>query len=105
MWCRALGALALVFAASTSPAVAVPLNYAESISGDLSGPLVLGSPLTILAFDIGLNTVSGRFRLVDNNVTALNDFDSFAFTIPTGAALVTGGVSVTDSEGDIVDTM
>lgn len=78
----------------SSLANAGPIAYTESGSGDLPG---VGSPLPTLAFDIGTNTVSGNTGF---NVDHAADFDSFAFTIPGGAVLISGGVVLTDFAGD-----
>jgi hypothetical protein len=81
-------------------ALAVPVNYIETFDGDLPGA---GFPLPILAFDIGVNTVSGRFGTVSEFES---DADSFAFTVPAGAELVAGQVEVFDLDqiggGDMV---
>jgi hypothetical protein len=75
-------------------ALAVPVNYIETFDGDLPHP---GFPLPTLAFDIGVNTVSGRFGVISE---VQDDVDSFAFTVPAGAELVAGQVEMFD-----LDTM
>jgi hypothetical protein len=80
-------------------AIAIPVNYIETFDGDLPA---FGSPLPILAFDIGVNTVSGRFGAVSEFE---DDSDSFAFTVPAGAELVAGQVELFDLDlvgGDMV---
>ena len=79
------------------PAAAVPVNYFENISGDLPDN---GAPLPTFALDVGVNSVSGRFG--EDQFTI--DFDSFAFTVPAGAELIAGQVTLADLDlfGDIV---
>lgn len=95
---RVLLTLALLAAAAAGRASAAPVIYLESMSGDLPQ---IGFPLPILAFDVGTNIVSGRFGrdAADNS-----DLDSFAFTILAGAVLVSGGVTLTDAQGDITSS-
>ena len=57
-------------------AIAAPLHYQESVSGDLPG-----SPTITLQFDIGTNTVQGSSSIT------IGGFDSFQFTIPSGTSL------------------
>jgi hypothetical protein len=76
---------------------AAPVNYSEFVSGDL---IHLGFPLPVMSFDIGVNTVSGRFG-IDATDT---DVDSFAFTVPAGSQLVSGQVTLADFIGDIVES-
>jgi hypothetical protein len=73
---------------------AVPFNYDELVSGDLA---TAGFPMPVFAFDIGVNTVSGRF----GNSGSTSDFDSFAFNVPGGVELVAGQVVLADFVGNI----
>jgi hypothetical protein len=81
-------------------ATAVPVTYNEFVDGDL--PQV-GFPLPTLAFDIGINTVSGRFGVLSE---VEDDADAFAFTVPAGAEVVAGQVEMFDLDlvggGDMV---
>src|SRR5688500_10367968 len=85
-----LAALALLPGVSR----AAPVSYDESIDGDLpdfGGPLP--QPPT-LDFDTGANTVTGT---MDVNTP---DRDSFAFRIPEGLQVVSGGVVMSDAVPD-----
>jgi hypothetical protein len=82
----------------TQSAAAVPVAYHESIGGDLPD---FGSPVPTFAFDIGVNSIAGRFA---TSSTAPGDFDSFAFTIPALTELVAANVSLADIEGNISGT-
>ena len=94
----ALAFLAIVSFASVMavPAAAVPITYVESIDGDLS----VVDPLTVFTLDVGLNTVSGSFGSTEQDT----DFDSFAFIVPAGLQVVSGGVELLDLTGDITST-
>jgi hypothetical protein len=85
--------LALAFAHHAAAAVVI---YNESVNGDLP---VFGSPLPIMALDVGTNTVTGK----SGNGGSGFDFDSFAFTVPAGAQLVSGSVTMVDSPGNSGD--
>lgn len=85
----ALGAAMFVAAAS-----AAPVNYQESVSGDLLNSGVL----TTFTLDIGINTVSGTFGFEPG------DTDGFAFIVPVGTVLAAGSVTLVDSVGDITDS-
>ncbi len=61
-----------------------PVTYDEAISGDLPSQLPAGS---VLAFDIGLNTVSGNSFYLPFSPLPNVDFDAFAFSIPVSAHL------------------
>ena len=65
-------------------AFAAPVNYAESVSGDL--PSI---PSSAFAFDVGANAISGETHFTVNfgNTHFDVDRDSFAFIIPVGASL------------------
>ena len=69
-----------------------PVTYQESVSGDLGASLPMVSPL---AFDTGINSVSGN--TFDNALEnpAFVDFDSFAFSVPSGAQLTSIGLAFT----------
>jgi hypothetical protein len=81
-----LGSTLLFAGFFTSPLAAFgpPLDYSETISGDLPS-----QPSTAFAFDFGANTVSGTTHLavVVGDVHFDVDFDSFAFTLPAGSSL------------------
>lgn len=78
-------------------ALGVPFNYVEIVDGDLP---IGGSPLPILAFDVGVNTVSGRFG--SDGIDP--DFDSFAFTVPAGSQLSAGRVVLVDVNGNVISS-
>jgi hypothetical protein len=93
------GLLVLVFVVMgflAFPAAAAPVNYVESVSGDLKWWVF---PLTTFNFDIGTNTINGTFGDGDPDGA-----DAFAFTIPTNAHLVSGQVTLTDALGDMTST-
>jgi hypothetical protein len=82
--------------ALASLAPAAPVNYQESVSGDL--PDKPGSEPALLTgytfdFDVGTNTISGTcgFNIPANT----SDFDCFAFVVPAGLQVTSA--SVTDS--------
>jgi len=81
----------LVALTVTAAANAGPINYQESVSGDLP---TFGSPLPTFTFDVGTNTISGTFGLNTNA-----DFDSFAFVVPAGMRLVSAKVTLADGPG------
>src|SRR5215467_1224728 len=54
------------------------VTYDESVSGDLPSQ---GSPLPILALDVGTNTVKGTSGVA---ISGISDFDAFAFTVSVG---------------------
>jgi hypothetical protein len=89
---RVAGTLAALICA-TGAAFAAPVNYNESVDGDLAS-----NPLTVFAFDVGANTISGTTGRVGGSI----DFDGFAFTVPAGAVLVAGQVQLADAVGDLV---
>jgi hypothetical protein len=87
-----------LFFAVANQAIAAPVNYNEFVDGDL--PQV-GFPLPTLAFDVGINTVYGRFG---STTEVDSDFDSFAFTVPAGTRLIAGQAELFDLDlvgGDI----
>jgi hypothetical protein len=75
-------------------AQAVPVNYDELVDGDLDG----FGPFPVLPFDVGLNTVRGNFGFTLPGPT---DWDSFAFSIPTGAELTGAALSLSDALGNV----
>jgi hypothetical protein len=95
-YCVAAAALSAVSVAAS----AAPVNYNESTGGDLTSGYPWEPTLVVLAFDIGTNTVTGNMGAKAGG----EDFDSFAFTIPGGAELTSGGVALTDFQGNITDT-
>jgi hypothetical protein len=70
------------------------IHYDEAVSGDLDW---LANPLTTFALDIGVNTVTGTISVVAPGEV---DFDSFAFTVPVGANLVSASVALFDQTGN-----
>jgi hypothetical protein len=91
----ALTLTSLAFVAA--PAAAAPVNYNESVNGDLAGQ----GTLPVLNLDIGANTITGTF---ESPAVGDPDFDSVAFQVPVGMQLVSGGVVVNDVTGDITDS-
>lgn len=74
------------------PSFATPLTYDELVNGDLfAGPS--GFAIPVLAFDVGTNTIKGT--------TGVTDFDSFAFSVPTGASLIAASVTSADVSGNV----
>ena len=70
-------------------ALAVPIDYSEAASGDLTFP----APAFVL--DAGRNTIAGTTHFNFNSPGGPRfdtDFDSFAFVVPTGLQLV--GISL-----------
>ena len=87
-----------VLMAATTVAQAAAVHYSESVDGDLPSENILPT----LAFDIGVNTVNGRFG-AEFDYPAPPDRDSFAFTVPSGTRLVVvGQVALVDFAGDII---
>src|SRR5688572_15894854 len=94
VYCAVAQASLLVLSAAPyfpSEVVAGPVNFHESVGGDL--PQL--SPLTLFALDIGVNAVSGRYSNEGNSL----DFDSLAFIVPDGLFVVGGDMTVTDVSG------
>ncbi|MGH7176586.1 MAG: hypothetical protein ACREJC_04330, partial [Tepidisphaeraceae bacterium] len=84
-----------VLASTASTAHAVPVNYSESVSGDLTDV----SPLALFTLDVGLNTVSGTCGNIGGN-----DFDSFAFIVPAGMQVTSGNLVLTDASGEFISS-
>src|SRR5688572_3107363 len=79
-------------------AAAVPVNYSETVSGDLPDGFSAGqTTFPILPFDVGTNTVSGRYG--DTGTVA--DFDGFAFNVPVGMQVTSGTLVLTDAQGNM----
>ena len=94
-------ALLIALLAAISPqASASPIAYDEGISGDLSASL----PGTLLAFDVGVNTIKGS--ILNQPSTLQADFDSFAFSlgVTTHLAGVTYAFDTTPNAGTTVAT-
>jgi hypothetical protein len=90
-------AMALSVCLISSDALAVPINYVESNDGELPE----FSALPVLAFEIGVNTVSGTMGLGVES----NDLDSFAFSVPPNTTLLSAQVEMEDfflNDGDFV---
>ena len=82
---RAMMAVALLAAVLAARSVqAAPVQYAESVSGDL--PALPGAAFTL---DVGNNTFSGttQFLLFHNGIHYDADVDSVAFRVPDGSKL------------------
>ena len=94
-WLKALCAAAAC-AGSICTAQAEVVTYSEAVSGDLSAT----GALTTFTLDLGINTVSGR--IADSNP---DDFDSFAFVIPTGAELVSGQIQLSDVMANVTNAI
>ena len=92
------GLIGVAVAAASLAAQAKPVNYDESVSGDLSS----SNLLTTFALDMGSNKVSGR--LGASNSPSSSDFDSFAFTVAPGTQLVSFQVSLEDAIGNLAST-
>lgn len=82
----------LGLAALASLSSAAPVNYNESVDGDLS---VYGA-LKLMTLDAGLNTVSGTTAITTDGF----DGDSFAFSVPVGMELIGLQVSLTDLQSN-----
>jgi hypothetical protein len=77
----------LVMLGLVRPASATPINYQESVSGDLPDSLPVPAAF-LFPLDVGVNTVSGTASLDFSNANnAIHDIDSFAFTVPVGMVL------------------
>ena len=90
---RTLLAAVVALCATQQAALAVPVNYDEAVSGDLSEAL----PAFVL--DVGENTFTGRTsRFSDFSSpppTVFNDQDRFFFTIQPGQVLTSVVLTVT----------
>jgi hypothetical protein len=65
-------------------ALALPLSYSESVSGDIT------SPAAAFVLDAGANMIAGTTHFSVNSPGGPRfdtDFDSFAFTVPSGLQL------------------
>ncbi len=73
--------IGMLMTVATGAAQAMPFNYSESVSGDLTS-----APNTGFMFDMGNNTISGTTHFGVNTPGHPHydsDFDGFAFTLPT----------------------
>ena len=90
---RTLLAAVVALCATQQAALAVPVNYDEAVSGDLSEAL----PAFVL--DVGDNTFTGRTSLFSDfsspPPTFFNDMDRFLFTIQPGHVLTSVVLTVT----------
>jgi len=91
-------AAAIIVLAYAHHAAAAVVVYNETVNGDLPD---VGSPLPIMALDVGVNTIKGK----SGDSGASFDFDSFAFTVPAGAQLVSGSITAADSPGNSGDLL
>lgn len=80
------------------PALAAPIAYDEATDGDFVVGLI-GFALPILALDVGTNTIKGT---TTGRSVGDPDFDSFAFSVPIGAVVVSATVTLVDLVGDVV---
>lgn len=70
----------LVFVAATCPTVsAEPISYSEVVAGDL-GELPSS---TVFSLEVGTNTFTGRLGVGPG----FSDYDSFAFSVPSGTTV------------------
>jgi PEP-CTERM motif len=76
---RMMRFVVVFFAATCGTVSAEPISYSEVMSGDL-GELPSS---TVFSLGIGMNTFSGRLGAGPG----FGDFDSIAFSVPTGAVL------------------
>jgi hypothetical protein len=83
---------ALCVLCGTQLAAAAEVHFVEAVDGDLAN----SGALPILAFDVGVNTVSGR---LGEQAALPVDFDGFAFSIPAGTQLVAGQVEMFEVAG------
>src|SRR5215469_12308749 len=81
----------VVTLALASLAPAAPVNYQESVSGDLR----YFDPLMFFTFDVGKNTISGT----TGDGYGTTDFDGFAFVVPNGMAVTDANMSFTLATG------
>src|SRR5262245_7493528 len=81
-----VGGVAALVLVPAARAAASPLTYNEAVSGDLAWH---ASGDAVLNLDVGINTISGH--MFTDSIG--QDWDSFAFSIPSGAQLT--GISVT----------
>jgi len=88
--------LAAVLASTASTAHAAPINYSESVSGDLPET----TPPAVFTLDVGVNTVSGTCGVTPSG----NDFDSFAFIVPATMQITSGNVVLTDASGEFISS-
>jgi len=97
-----VGAFLLIIGVTIAPmtgALATPYSYSESVSGDLSR-----APVTAFQFDVGNNSISGTTHFLlfsEPGCHLCVDFDSFAFTLPTGTRLESIAVSSTITETNV----
>ena len=84
---------AILFIGLVFPAGAAPINYDESISGDLPYSAPSGFPLTTFTFDVGTNIITGTATASRTTI----DMDSFAFIVPTGMQVVRVGLVAVDA--------
>ncbi|WP_284614868.1 PEP-CTERM sorting domain-containing protein [Aquabacterium humicola] len=90
-------AAALAICASTSIGAA-PLNYDESVSGDIP---MNGSVMT-LPIDLGLNTIKGQMHAFSNQLGEFDsDFDPIQLNLPDGLRVT--GMSVTLANMQLVN--
>ena len=81
----------------TARSFAAPVNYVESVSGDLP----LANQLVTFPLDLGVNTVSGTTSYTG---TFTIDHDPFAFTVPSGMQVSSINLDMTDTFGDMISS-
>lgn len=91
----------MLLALGAGVANAAVMTYDEAVSGDLSNP-----PLTTLAFDVGVNTISGNtgLRVAANGVSSTEDVDPFEFAVPTGTQIVGAQLFMAQAVGGTLST-
>lgn len=92
MCCRLILVPLAVIGFLTLPAAADPTIFSESNGGDLSALY----PLATFDFDIGINSISGICGTEDPDF-----FDSFSFTIPNNATLISAQLTLADAGGSV----
>lgn len=74
-----LVAAAMLFC-SAATSFGAPLNYNESVSGDINGS-------QLMSLDVGTNTVTGALHSVFSQGTLSSDLDNFPIQVPVGSVL------------------
>lgn len=65
---------------SAAVTIGAPLNYNESVSGDINGS-------QLMFLDVGTNTITGSAHSVFSQGVLDNDMDNFPIQVPDGAVL------------------
>jgi hypothetical protein len=98
VWLSLTSLVAILALASLAPAA--PVNYQESVSGDL--PQV--QPFHVFTLDNGVNTISGTigFLSYTGGGTGFFDFDPFSLVVPTDLAVTSASLSVPSITGNMM---